>query len=583
MRIVAMKGSCGIAAGAGKVYDAIVAEIAKYNDVELGSTGCIGMCFLEPIVDIYEGKELVRRLVKVAPENAEAIVAAVRTGDLSKVDDITISDDDAEFLSRQTRIALRHCGLIDPTSLADYRAADGYKGLEKVLKTMTPEQVIEEIKISGLAGRGGAGFPTWFKWNAARQSKETPKYLICNADEGDPGAFMDRAVIESDPHNLIEGMLFGAYAIGAAEMIVYVRAEYPLAIVHLTEAIRQAEEANLLGDNILGTGFSCHMRIKAGAGAFVCGEETALIESLEGKRGMPRLKPPFPAQKGYMDMPSNINNVETFANVGWIMANGGAAFSAMGTENSKGTKVFALTGKIKKGGLVEIPMGKTLRDVIYGIGGGVRDGKEFKAVQMGGPSGGCIPAKLLDTVIDYKALGATGAIMGSGGMVVMDESTCMVGMAKFFLDFTANESCGKCVHCRIGTKRLQEILTRIVNGEGKEGDVELLEELCLGIKDGALCGLGQTAPNPVLTTIRYFRDEYDAHIREKKCPAKECVALRTYKIDETKCKGCTVCARKCPAKAISGEKKQPHVIDADKCIRCDQCIKNCKFDAIYVE
>ena len=583
MRIVAMKGSCGIAAGAGKVYDAIVAEIAKYNDVELGSTGCIGMCFLEPIVDIYEGKELVRRLVKVAPENAEAIVAAVRTGDLSKVDDITISDDDAEFLSRQTRIALRHCGLIDPTSLDDYRAADGYKGLEKVLKTMTPEQVIEEIKISGLAGRGGAGFPTWFKWNAARQSQETPKYLICNADEGDPGAFMDRAVIESDPHNLIEGMLIGAYAIGAAEMIVYVRAEYPLAIVHLTEAIRQAEEANLLGDNILGTGFSCHMRIKAGAGAFVCGEETALIESLEGKRGMPRLKPPFPAQKGYMDLPSNINNVETFANVGWIMANGGAAFSAMGTENSKGTKVFALTGKIKKGGLVEIPMGKTLRDVIYGIGGGVRDGKEFKAVQMGGPSGGCIPANLLDTVIDYRALGATGAIMGSGGMVVMDESTCMVGMAKFFLDFTAQESCGKCVHCRIGSKRLQEILTRIVNGEGKEGDVELLEELCLGIKDGALCGLGQTAPNPVLTTIRYFREEYDAHIREKKCPAKECVALRTYKIDETKCKGCTVCARKCPAKAISGEKKQPHVIDADKCIRCDQCIKNCKFDAIYVE
>ena len=583
MRIVVLKGSCGIAAGAGKVYDAIVAEIEKQGSVELGSTGCIGMCFLEPIVDIYEGKELVRRLVKVTPENAAAIVEAARTGDVSKVDDITIADEDAEFLSRQTRIALRHCGLIDPTSLEDYRANDGYKGLEKVLKTMTPEQVIEEIKISGLAGRGGAGFPTWFKWNAARQSQETPKYLICNADEGDPGAFMDRAVIESDPHNLIEGMLIGAYAIGAAEMIVYVRAEYPLAIVHLTEAIRQAEEANLLGDNIMGTGFSCHMRIKAGAGAFVCGEETALIESLEGKRGMPRLKPPFPAQKGYMDLPSNINNVETFANVGWIMANGGAAFSAMGTENSKGTKVFALTGKIRKGGLVEIPMGKTLRDVIYGIGGGVRDGKEFKAVQMGGPSGGCIPAALLDTVIDYKALGATGAIMGSGGMVVMDESTCMVGMAKFFLDFTANESCGKCVHCRLGTKRLQEILTRIVNGEGKEGDVELLEELCLGIKDGALCGLGQTAPNPVLTTIRYFREEYDAHIREKKCPAKECVALRTYKIDETKCKGCTACARKCPAKAISGEKKQPHVIDADKCIRCDQCIKNCKFDAIYVE
>ena len=583
IRVIIGEGSCGIAAGAGKVRTAIEALLKENEPFTLGSTGCIGMCFLEPIVDIYEDKTLVRRLVKVGADDAEAIVEAARTGDMSKVDSITISDDDAEFLSRQTRIALRHCGLIDPTSLEDYRAADGYKGLEKVLKTMTPEQVIEEIKVSGLAGRGGAGFPTWFKWNAARQSEATPKYLICNADEGDPGAFMDRAVIESDPHNLIEGMLIGAYAIGASEMIVYVRAEYPLAIVHLTEAIEQAKAANLLGENILGTGFSCDMRIKAGAGAFVCGEETALIESLEGKRGMPRLKPPFPAQKGYFDQPSNINNVETFANVAWIMANGGEAFAAMGTENSKGTKVFALTGKIAKGGLVEIPMGKTLRDVIFGIGGGIRDGKQFKAVQMGGPSGGCIPADLLDTVIDYKALGATGAIMGSGGMVVMDESTCMVGMAKFFLDFTADESCGKCVPCRIGTKRMQEILTRIVNGEGKEGDIELLEELCLGIKDGALCGLGQTAPNPVLTTIRYFRNEYEAHINDKKCPAKECPALRTYSIDPDKCKGCTMCAKKCPANAITGEKKQPHVIDPSKCIRCDQCRANCKFDAIIVE
>ena len=583
IRVIIGEGSCGIAAGAGKVHEAIVAAMGQSEPFTLGSTGCIGMCFLEPIVDVYEDKTLLRRLVRVSPADAEAIVEAARTGDMSKVDSITISDDDAEFLSKQTRIALRHCGLIDPTSLEDYCANDGYEGLRKVLTTMTPEQVIEEIKVSGLAGRGGAGFPTWFKWNAARQSTGEPKYLICNADEGDPGAFMDRAVIESDPHNLIEGMLIGAYAIGASEMIVYVRAEYPLAIVNLTRAIEQARQANLLGENILGTGFSCDMRIKAGAGAFVCGEETALIESLEGKRGMPRLKPPFPAQKGYMDAPSNINNVETFANVGWIMNNGGAAFSAMGTETSKGTKVFALTGKICKGGLVEIPMGKTLRDVIFGIGGGVRDGKSFKAVQMGGPSGGCIPERLLDTVIDYKALGATGAIMGSGGMVVMDETTCMVGMAKFFLDFTAQESCGKCVHCRIGTKRLQEILTRIVNGEGKEGDVELLEELCVGIKDGALCGLGQTAPNPVLTTIRYFRDEYDAHIRNKKCPAGECVALRTYSIDPDKCKGCTVCARKCPANAITGEKKQPHKIDANLCIRCDQCRKNCKFDAITVE
>ena len=579
MRIVIGEGSCGIAAGAQKVRSALE---ALYTE-SIGSTGCIGMCYLEPIVDLYEGKELVRRLVRVSEKDAEAIVAAVTTGDLSKVDSITITPDDEDFLNKQTRIALRHCGLIDPNSLEDYCANDGYEGLKKVLTTMTPDQVIEEIKISGLAGRGGAGFPTWFKWNAARQSQSSEKYMICNADEGDPGAFMDRAVIESDPHNLIEGMLIGAYAIGATEMIVYVRAEYPLAIRNLQHAMKQAREANLLGKNILGTGFSCDMRIKAGAGAFVCGEETALIESLEGKRGMPRLKPPFPAQKGYMDEPSNINNVETFANVGWIMNNGGEKFAAMGTETSKGTKVFALTGKIKKGGLVEIPMGKTLRDVIYGIGGGVRDGKAFKAVQMGGPSGGCIPADLLDTIIDYKALGATGAIMGSGGMVVMDESTCMVGMAKFFLDFTKDESCGKCVHCRIGTKRLQEILGRIVSGKGKEGDIELLEELCKGVKDGALCGLGQTAPNPVLTTIRYFRDEYEAHIRDKKCPAKECVDLLTYTIDAEKCIGCGLCARKCPAKAITGEKKKAHVIDPNTCIRCGQCITGCKFGAINVD
>nr|MBQ8245352.1 NADH-quinone oxidoreductase subunit NuoF [Oscillospiraceae bacterium] len=579
MRIVIGEGSCGIAAGAQKVRSALE---ALYTE-EIGSTGCIGMCYLEPIVDLYEGKTLVRRLVRVSDKDAEAIVEAVKTGDLSKVDSITITPDDEDFLNKQTRIALRHCGIIDPNSLEDYCANDGYEGLKKVLTTMTPEQVIEEIKVSGLAGRGGAGFPTWFKWNAARQSQSDAKYMICNADEGDPGAFMDRAVIESDPHNLIEGMLIGAYAIGATEMIVYVRAEYPLAIRNLQHAMKQAREANLLGENILGTGFSCDMRIKAGAGAFVCGEETALIESLEGKRGMPRLKPPFPAQKGYMDEPSNINNVETFANVGWIMNNGGEKFAAMGTETSKGTKVFALTGKIKKGGLVEIPMGKTLRDVIYGIGGGVRDGKAFKAVQMGGPSGGCIPANLLDTVIDYKALGATGAIMGSGGMVVMDESTCMVGMAKFFLDFTKDESCGKCVHCRIGTKRLQEILGRIVSGKGKEGDIELLEELCKGVKDGALCGLGQTAPNPVLTTIRYFRDEYEAHIKEKKCPAKECVDLLTYTIDAEKCIGCGLCARKCPAKAITGEKKKAHVIDPNTCIRCGQCIQGCKFGAINVD
>ncbi len=583
MRIVIGEGSCGIAAGAAKVHTAIEALMSDKESFTLGSTGCIGMCFLEPIVDLYDDEALVARLVRVSSDDVEKIVEAARTGDLSGIKDLIISAEDEEFLTRQTRIALRHCGLIDPISLEDYINSDGYSALKKVLTTMTPEEVIEEIKISGLAGRGGAGFPTWFKWNAARLSQSEIKYLICNADEGDPGAFMDRALIESDPHSLIEGMLIGAYAIGASEMIVYVRAEYPLAIVHLEEAIQKARENNLLGKNILGTDFSCDMRIKAGAGAFVCGEETALIESLEGKRGMPRLKPPFPAQKGYMDEPSNINNVETFANVAWIINNGGAAFAAMGTENSKGTKVFALTGKIAKGGLVEIPMGKTLRDVIFGIGGGIRDGKEFKAVQMGGPSGGCIPAELLDTVIDYKALAATGAIMGSGGMVVMDESTCMVGMAKFFLDFTALESCGKCVHCRIGTMRMKEILTRITEGEGKDGDIELLEELCLAVKDGALCGLGQTAPNPVLTTIRYFRDEYEAHINDKKCPTKECTALRTYSIDAEKCKGCTLCAKKCPVNAITGEVKKAHVIDTTLCIRCDSCRRVCKFGAVKID
>lgn len=578
MRIVVGEGSCGIAAGAHKVYEAI----EKLNSgLQLGITGCIGMCFLEPIVDIYDGGTLVKRLVRVKEQDAETIVNAVKDGELSKLSDLEISDEDKSFLDKQTRIALRHCGVIDPTDIDAYINADGYRALEKVL-TMTPEAVIDEIKTSGLAGRGGAGFPTWFKWNAARASESTPKYLICNADEGDPGAFMDRAVIESDPHNLIEGMLIGAYAIGAQEMIVYVRAEYPLAIVRLEAAIEQARARGFLGENILGSGFSCDMRIKAGAGAFVCGEETALIESLEGKRGMPRLKPPFPAQCGYNDQPSNINNVETFANVSWIILNGGDKFAAMGTENSKGTKVFALTGKIKRGGLVEVPMGMTIRDIIYDIGGGIRGGRQCKAVQLGGPSGGCVPFEKFDTLIDYKELAATGAIMGSGGMVVMDDTTCMVGMAKFFLDFTAKESCGKCVHCRIGTKRMLEILTRITKGEGKEGDIELLEELCGGIKDGALCGLGQTAPNPVLSTIRYFRDEYEAHINEKRCPVGECRDLLTYSIEKDKCRGCTLCAKKCPAGAISGEVKNPHVIDQDKCIKCGQCITLCRFGAITV-
>lgn len=578
MKIVVGEGSCGIAAGAEKVRQALLKQ--DLNGAVLTIAGCIGMCYLEPIVDIYDDNNELKRLVRVTEKDAEAIAKYAQTGDESVIEKLLVSDEDKQFLAKQTRIALRRCGIINPDELDEFVGADGYTALKKVVTSMTPEEVIEVIKTSGLAGRGGAGFPTWFKWNAARQSQDEEKYLICNADEGDPGAFMDRAVIESDPHNLIEGMLIGAYAIGAKNAVVYVRAEYPLAIKRLERAIKQATEAGYLGDNIFGTDFSCHMSIKAGAGAFVCGEETALIESLEGHRGMPRLKPPFPAQSGYWRKPSNINNVETFANVSWIINNGGEAFAAMGTEGSKGTKVFAVTGKVKRSGLVEIPMGKTLRDVIFDIGGGMKSDKPFKAVQMGGPSGGCIPAELIDTVIDYKALGATGAIMGSGGMVVMDESTCMVGMAKFFLDFTAKESCGKCIHCRIGTTRMLEILTRITDGEGQEGDIELLEELCYGIKDGALCGLGQTAPNPVLTTIKYFRNEYEAHINDKTCPAGECSSLIEYSIDADKCKGCTLCARNCPVNAISGEVKSAHIIDVNKCIKCGKCIANCRFDAV---
>lgn len=578
MKIVIGEGSCGIAAGAEKVRQALLNE--DLNGARLTIAGCIGMCYLEPIVDIYEDNKEVKRLVRVTENDTRKIAEYARTGDEGIIADLLVSEEDKQFLEKQTRIALRRCGIINPEDIEDFISADGYTALKKAVCEMTPEEVIEAVKVSGLAGRGGAGFPTWFKWNAARQSDGDEKYLICNADEGDPGAFMDRAVIESDPHTLIEGMLIAAYAIGAKNAVVYVRAEYPLAIKRLENAIKQATEKGYLGENIFGTDFSCTITIKAGAGAFVCGEETALIESLEGHRGMPRLKPPFPAQSGYWRKPSNINNVETFANVGWIINNGGEAFAAMGTEGSKGTKVFAVTGKVKRSGLVEIPMGKTLRDVIFDIGGGMKGDKPFKAVQMGGPSGGCIPAELIDTVIDYKALGATGAIMGSGGMVVMDESTCMVGMAKFFLDFTAKESCGKCIHCRIGTKRMLEILTRITEGNGKEGDVELLEELCYGIKDGALCGLGQTAPNPVLTTIKYFRNEYDAHINEKKCPAGECTSLISYSVDADKCKGCTLCAKNCPVGAISGSVKIPHAIDTDKCIKCGKCFTVCRFGAV---
>ena len=582
IRILVGQGSCGVSAGAARVAKVLAGHMTATDSFTVETTGCIGMCYLEPIVDIYEGEQLLHRLVRVTETDALGIVEAVRKKDFSKLEAMFISDEDARFLKKQKRVALRNCGVVDPTSIDDYINHAGYQALDKALK-MKPEEVIEEIKVSGLAGRGGAGFPTWFKWDAARKAEGEQKHLICNADEGDPGAFMDRAVIESDPHTLIEGMLIGAYAIGASDMYVYIRAEYPLAVERLSQAIEQARSRGLLGKNILGTDFSCDLNIKIGAGAFVCGEETALIESMEGKRGMPRLKPPFPAQSGYLNEPSNINNVETFANVAWIIQHGGTAFAAMGTENSKGNKVFALTGKVQRGGLVEVPMGNSLKDVIFDIAGGIKDGRAYKAVQMGGPSGGCIPAALMDTPIDYKALSATGAIMGSGGMVVMDDSTCMVNIARFFLDFTARESCGKCVPCRIGTTRMMEILNRICEGEGQEGDIELLEELCVSIKDGALCGLGQTAPNPVLTTIRYFREEYEAHIRDKKCPAHECSALLTISIDPAKCTGCTVCARKCPVECISGTRKEPHVIDQSACIKCKQCVSSCKFGAIVVD
>ena len=582
MRVVVGQGSCGVATGARKTAAEFEKQIAaKGLDIPVSVTGCVGTCYLEPIVDVYDDNDELTRYVKVQPEKVEKIVEEHLAGGKPVVED-AISEEDKQFVAKQQRVVLRNCGVINPENIDDYIAVDGYKAIEKVLKEMKPEDVIEEIKISGLRGRGGAGFPTWFKWNAAKASPGKEKYLVCNADEGDPGAFMDRSVLEGDPHSLLEGMIIAGYAMGACEGIIYCRAEYPLAIKRLEIAMAQAREKGFLGKNIFGSGWDFDIRIKAGAGAFVCGEETALIASLEGERGMPRLKPPFPAAKGYWQKPTNINNVETFANVPWIIYNGGAAFAQFGTEKSAGTKVFALAGKIKKGGLVEVPMGMTIREVIFGIGGGIKNDREFKAVQMGGPSGGCVPASLIDTPVTYEDITKTGAIVGSGGMIVMDEDTCMVDMARYFLNFTRDESCGKCNYCRIGTKRMLEILERITRGEGKDGDIELLEELANKIKDGSLCGLGQTAPNPVLTTIKYFRNEYEDHIYKKKCTAKSCKALITYNITDA-CKGCTLCARNCPVDAISGSVKEVHVIDHDKCIKCGKCMDHCKFGAIVKE
>lgn len=577
MKIRIGAGSCGIAAGAGQLYDLMAERLKQDPSVvhDLGLTGCIGMCHLEPIVDVYTDHGLLR-YVKVTPEDVPAILS--QSPDAEK---LLMGETDQAAYAVQTRIVTRNYGRINPESLEDYLAVGGYQAAEKVVKTLSPKQVVDIMKVSGLRGRGGAGFPTWFKWNAAMITPEHKKYVVCNADEGDPGAFMDRSVIEGDPHCLIEGMLIAGYTIGADEGIVYVRAEYPLAIKRLEKAIVDATEKGYLGQNIFGIeGLNFTMRIKAGAGAFVCGEETALIASLEGERGMPRFKPPFPAQKGYMGKPTNINNVETYANVPWIIENGGEAFAALGTEKSKGTKVFAVTGKVKNGGLVEVPMGLTLRQVIFDISGGIENDRPVKAVQMGGPSGGCIPEPLLDTPIDYEAIQATGAIVGSGGMVVMDDTTCMVEMARFFLDFTCKESCGKCTYCRIGTKRMLEILTRIVEGKGEEKDMDTLEQLSYKIKEGSLCGLGQTAPNPVLTTLKYFRNEYEDHILHGKCTAKSCQAFRKYVISADNCVGCTLCAKVCPVSCITGKLKEVHVIDREKCIGCGACEAKCKFNAI---
>jgi len=575
--------TCGIAAGGMLVYDELKKEIKNNNiDVELKKTGCMGMCYKEVLVEVIDDSDSylyenittdkVKRIITEHIINNKPVKEWI-------IKSKSINKEDA-FFKKQKRIVLRNCGIIDPTSIDDYISNNGYKAIQKCLNDYSAMEVIDIITKSGLRGRGGGGFPTGLKWKFANQAAGNKKYIICNADEGDPGAFMDRSTIEGDPHSVLEGMMIAGYAIQADEAYIYVRAEYPLAIERLLIAIKQCEERGFLGNNIFNSNINFKIKIKEGAGAFVCGEETALIASIEGKRGIPRIRPPFPANKGLWGKPTNINNVETFANIAWIILNGAEAFASMGTEKSKGTKVFALAGKIVGSGLAEVPMGITINEIIFDIGGGIKDGKKFKAVQMGGPSGGCIPASMGDLKIDYDEITKTGAIMGSGGLIVLDETTCMVDLAKYFLTFVQNESCGKCTFCRIGTKRMLEILEKITSGNGEENDLLLLEDLAYKVKETSLCGLGQTAPNPVLTTLKYFRDEYEAHIKEKRCPAHSCTALLTYTIIEDNCIGCTICAQKCPVNAISGKVKEPHKIDQDACIKCGLCYDSCKFNAI---
>ena len=571
------------------IIDALNSELRAQgleNEVKVVMTGCFGLCANGPIMVVYpEGacynhvtvddvKEIisehiikgriVTRLLHVEGDTHERVMSLSQT----------------EFMQKQVRVALRNCGVIDPENIDEYIGHDGYQALAKVLTTMTPDDVIKVISDSGLRGRGGAGFPTGTKWKFAKASKNDVKYVCCNADEGDPGAFMDRSVLEGDPHVVIEAMAIAAYAIGSNQGYVYIRAEYPIAVQRLRKAIEQARAYGLLGKNIFGTDFSFDLDIRLGAGAFVCGEETALMTSIEGKRGEPRPRPPFPAVKGLFAKPTILNNVETYANVPRIILNGADWFASMGTEKSKGTKVFAVGGKIINTGLVEVPMGTTLREVVYDIGGGIPNGKKFKAAQTGGPRGGCIPAEHLDVPIDYDNLIAIGSMMGSGGLIVMDEDNCMVDIAKFFLEFTVDESCGKCTPCRVGCKRLLELLTKVTDGTATMDDLDEMEKLCYYIKDNALCGLGQTAPNPVLSTLKYFRHEYEEHILEKKCSAGVCKHLLHFEIDKEKCIGCTLCARNCPVNAISGSVKQPHEIDQTKCIKCGVCMQNCKFKAI---